>query len=114
MKAIFTIIIAIFALTTVNAQSAVHTTVSTTLANDNVTVVSATTFAKKASANSVLFSANQHATAQRLVITNVATDEVLTSNTMEVSTEFSVEKLQNLELSSATIATERVALEIED
>jgi uncharacterized membrane protein YobD (UPF0266 family) len=120
MKAIFTIIIAIFALTTVNAQSAVHTTVATTLSNDNVTAVSATIFAKKASANSVLFSAtnqhtaNKYATAQRLVITNVATDEVLVSNTMEVSTEFSVEKLTNLELNSATIATERVALEIED
>jgi hypothetical protein len=112
MKAIFTIIIALFATIAANGQAAVHTTVSATLATDNVTAVGATVFAKKASANGVLFSAN--ATAQRLVITNVATDEVLVSNAMEISTEFSVEKLENVQLEAATIATERVALEIED
>ena len=114
MKAIFTIIIAIFAVVTVNAQSAVHTTVATTLSNDNVTATSATTFAKKASASRVLFSQNQNTTAQRLVVTNFATNEVLVSNTMEISNEFSVEKMNNLELETSTIATERVALEIED
>ena len=114
MKAIFTIVLAIFALVTVNAQSAVHTTVTTTLANDNVASVSATTFAKKASASRELFSQNQNAPAKRLFITNTATNEVLVSNTMEISNEFSVEKMNNLELETSTIATERIALEIED
>ena len=113
MKAIFTIIFALFTIAA-NAQSAVHTTVATTLANDNVAVVSATTFAKKASASNELFSQTQNGTAKRLFVTNVATQEVLISNTMEISTEFSVEKMNNLELETSTIATERVALEIED
>ncbi len=111
MKAIFTIIIALFALAA-NAQSSVKTAnvVATTLSNDNITSVSATTFAKKASASRELFSSNQNATTQRLFITNAATGDVLVSNTMEISNEFSVEKMNDLEAS--TIATAREVLEI--
>ncbi len=112
MKAIFTIIIAIFALTVANAQSSVKTAtvVTTTLANDNIVSVNATTFAKKASASRELFSSNQNAKATRLFITNAATGEVLVSNTLEIANDFSTEKINDLEIS--TIATEREVLEI--
>ena len=114
MKAIFTIIIALFALATVNAQSAVKATVATTLATDGVSAVHTTTFAKKASASRVLFAANQAGAAQRLIVTNTATDEVIVSNTMEISTEFSSARMAATELETSTIATERATLEIED
>ena len=114
MKAIFTIIIALFALATVNAQSAVKARLATTLTTDGVSVVHTTTFAKKASASRVLFAANQAGAAQRLVVTNMATDDVIISNTMEISTEFSIEKMAAAELEASTIATERATLEIED
>ncbi len=115
MKAIFTIIIAtiaMFSAFTANAQSSVKTAtvVTSTLANDNISSVGATTFAKKTSASRELFSSNQNAKATRLFITNVATGEVLVSNTMEIANDFSTEKMNDLEI--ATIATEREVLEI--
>jgi hypothetical protein len=112
MKIVFTIIIALCATIALNAQSAFHTSLSAALATDNTASANATTFVKQASANGVLFFANSNGSAKRLVITNSDTNEVLISNVMEISTAFSTEKQQGLEL--ASIAIERVGLEIEN
>ncbi len=109
MKFFITIAFAFIALAS-QAQSAVTATINTTLANDHIALVGTTVFTQKASENSKMFTMNSTGAAKRLYITNVATDEVLVSNTLEISNAFSTE---NNDLLLSPISVERTILEIE-
>ena len=113
MKPIFTILVTLFAFAA-NAQSAVKTNFTTTLAADNIAVEGTQVFTQQSSANGVLFSAQNNAAAKRISITNAATGEIVVSHTFSVSNEFSAQKATSLELEIAPISTERAALELED
>ncbi len=109
MKLFFTFAFALIALAS-QAQSSVNTALNTSLANDHIALVGTTVFTQKASENSKMFSINSNGVAKRLYITNVATDEVLVSNTLEISTAFAIE---NNDLALSPISVERAVLDIE-
>jgi hypothetical protein len=114
MKAIFTIALAIIAFAA-NAQSSVNTEATFTLANDHVATEGSVVFEQKSAySGKSLFSATSAGAVKRLFITNTETNEIIISNVLEISNEFSIEYISSSSLDLATVALERIILEIED
>ncbi len=113
MKSIFTIALAIIAFAA-NAQSSINTEMTFSLANDHIATEGPVIFERKSSIGKNLFSINSAGTSKRLFITNTETYEIIISNVLEISNEFSIEYISSSSLDLAPVALERIILELED